>query len=76
MAVFAKELCEKRLQLWLDAEEAIATGQSYRIGNRELERADLNEVRNQIEYWSKKLNEALNSGKGRNRIYRAVMKDD
>ena len=34
MAVFSKELCSKKLNTWLAAEEAVATGQSYQIGGR------------------------------------------
>ena len=33
MAVFSKELCSKKLNTWLAAEEAVATGQSYQIGD-------------------------------------------
>ena len=36
MAVFSKELCSKKLNTWLAAEEAVATGQSYQIGTRML----------------------------------------
>ena len=34
MAIFTKKLCKQRLQMWLDAEAAIASGQSYQIGTR------------------------------------------
>lgn len=65
------------MQTWLDAEQAIATGQSYRIGNRELTRADLTQVRNQMEYWAEKLAEADAAEKhsGRNRAYRVLIRD-
>lgn len=77
MAVFTKELCQSKLKLWLDAEEAVALGQSYRIANRELTRADLQQVRIQIEYWAQKLTEIENAEKrkGRNRVYRALIRD-
>lgn len=45
MAVFSKELCSKKLNTWLAAEEAVATGQSYQIGTRMLTRADLKQIR-------------------------------
>ncbi len=38
------DLLKQRLQLYLDAESAILRGQSYKIGSRELVRADLAEV--------------------------------
>lgn len=50
MAVFSKELCSKKLNTWLAAEEAVATGQSYQIGTRMLTRADLKQIRAQMEY--------------------------
>lgn len=77
MAVFSKELCKKKLKTWLDAEEAVATGQSYQIGTRTLTRADLKQVREQMEYWAGKLAEAEAEEKqgGRNRAYRAVIRD-
>lgn len=50
------KFCEERLNMWLKAEEMIAVGgQQYEIQGRKLTRADLQEVRNQIEYWSKKI---------------------
>lgn len=52
MAVFSKELCSKKLNTWLAAEEAVATGQSYQIGTRMLTRADLKQIRAQMEYWA------------------------
>lgn len=72
MAVFSKDLCKKRLQIWLDAEEAVASGQSYQIGTRMLTRADLKQIREQIEYWAGKL--AAAEG-GRNRTYHFVPRD-
>ncbi len=42
----------------MKAEEAIATGQSYQIGSRMLTRADLKQVREEMEYWAGKLAEA------------------
>lgn len=77
MAVFSKELCRKKLNTWLVAEEAIATGQSYQIGTRMLTRADLKQVREQLEYWGGKLAEAEAEEKqgGRNRAYRALIRD-
>lgn len=77
MAVFTKELCKKKLNTWLEAEEAVATGQSYQIGNRMLTRADLKQIREQMEYWAGKLAQAEAEEKsgGRNRAYRAVIRD-
>lgn len=77
MAIFSKELCEQKLNTWLAAEESIATGQSYQIGTRMLTRADLEDVRKEMEYWAGKLQEAEAESKvgGRNRMYHFVERD-
>ena len=77
MAVFSKKLCEQKLNTWLEAEESVATGQSYQIGTRMLTRASLKEIRQQMEYWAGKLAEAEAREKagGRNRIYRGIPRD-
>lgn len=74
MAVFSAKLCEQKLKTWLAAEEAVATGQNYQIGTRMLTRANLKEVRQEIEYWAGKLAEvkAEESRNGRNRIFRFI----
>ncbi len=40
---------EERLSLYLAAERAILSGQSYRVEDRQVERADLAEVRAEIQ---------------------------
>lgn len=77
MAIYSKALCEKKLNTWLAAEEAIATGQRYQIGTRMLTRADLEAVRKEMEYWAEKLAEAEAEEKtgGRNKLYRFVARD-
>ena len=49
---------------WVDADLALATAKSYTIGNRQLTRADVAEVRAQITYWSNIVKgiEATNAG--------------
>ena len=75
------ETAQKHLDTWLEAELSISTGQSYTMagtnGSRTLTRANLTEVRNSIEYWNKKVEEAKAASKGRarSRIYRAVPRD-
>ena len=58
MAIFSKEMCRQKLNTWLAAEESVATGQSYQIGTRMLTRADLKQIREEMEYWAQKLSEA------------------
>lgn len=77
MAIYGKELCKRKLAIWLDAEERVAAGQRYQIGDRSLTRADLGEIREQMEYWAARLKEAEAEEKhgGRNRVFRAVPRD-
>lgn len=42
-----------QLNLWLDADASVATGQSYTINGRVLTRANATEITNKIQYWSK-----------------------
>lgn len=47
----ANEMLNARLMQYLEAEKAILiTGQSYKIGNRTLTRADLSEIRDAINH--------------------------
>lgn len=55
MSAFTIEQIKESLDIWLKAERAIATSQSYQLGTRKLERADLGEVRRQIEFWKREL---------------------
>ena len=77
MAIFSRKLCEQKLQTWLAAEEAVATGQSYQIGSRMLSRADLKAIREELEFWGEKLAtaEAEERYGGRNRAFRIVPRD-
>jgi len=67
------ERAEKHLNAWLDAELAVSTGQSYRIGSKQLTRANLSEIRQQISYWKSQVSRL--KGKGSRRVYRAVPRD-
>lgn len=77
MAVFSKELCKQRLALWLEAEAAVATGQSYTIDDRSLTRASLKQIREQIAFWENKLALCENEEKhgGSIRSYCVVPRD-
>ncbi len=69
-------MVRERLEMWLDAEAALATSQSYKIGSRELRRADLPEVRKQIEFWEDKYNRVTNSSNASGRkVKRFVPRD-
>ncbi|MCM3567861.1 DUF6148 family protein [Neobacillus mesonae] len=60
------------LEAWLEAELAVTTGQSYSLGSRSLTRANLSEIRKQIQFWRNQVSKL--SGKSR-RVVRVVPRD-
>lgn len=77
MAGITLETAQKHLDAWLEAELAVTTSQSYTIGSRVLTRADLTQIRKEIEYWDGKVNAlaVVSASGGRNRVKRAVPRD-
>ncbi len=77
MAGITLETAKRHLEMWLEAEEEIAVNQSYTIKDKSFTRADLGQVRKEIDYWSAKVSalENLAARKGRNRPYRIVPRD-
>lgn len=67
------ERAKKHLDAWLEAELAVSTGQTYRIGSRQLERANLQEIRKQISFWRREISKL--QGKGSRRVMRIVPRD-
>lgn len=65
---------EAQLQAWLAANLAVSTGQSYRIGTRQLERADASEILKQIQFWQREV-DRLNVNRRGARVFRAVPRD-
>lgn len=68
------EEARANLQMWLDAEKAVASGQSYRIGSRTLTRASLSDIVSRIKYWRDEVAQ-LESGRRGARVMRAVPRD-
>ncbi|AHN84817.1 hypothetical protein Phi2_0008 [Vibrio phage phi 2] len=62
------------LATWIEAEKAVATGQSYKIGSRSLQRANLSEIRKQIQFWRNEITK-LETGRKGARVMRAVPRD-
>jgi hypothetical protein len=58
---------EAKLAGWLAADAQLQTGQEVWFDKRKLTRADAEQVRNNIDYWSKKCQEldAATNGRGR-----------
>lgn len=64
----------ENLTRWLEAEKAVATGQSYRIGTRSLTRASLKEITDRIRFWRNEI-DRLERGTQGARVFRAVPRD-
>lgn len=77
MAAITLETAKRHLDMWLEAETQVAINQSYSIGGKSFTRANLSEIRNQVKYWSDKVEKLQNIAKnrGRNRVYRIVPRD-
>ncbi|RDY30300.1 DUF6148 family protein [Lachnotalea glycerini] len=67
------ERLQARLDMYYKAEEAILTGQEYRVGTRSLKRADLSEVSKMITEIEKKI--AYEEKGGKNKSVRGVPLD-
>jgi hypothetical protein len=77
MSAFTLEEARTRLKMWLDAEAAVATGQSYQIGSRRLERANLNLIKEQILMWKKEVEdlESVQKFRARRKAFRITLRD-
>lgn len=73
MSGITLEQAKEHLNTWLEAEKAIAAGQSYTIGNRTLTRATLFRVREQIAFWRREV-ARLESGSQR-KVTRVIPRD-
>ena len=49
------QTANQNLEVWENAQQAVATGTSYSIGGRSLTRADINDINNQITYWRREI---------------------
>lgn len=62
MAGITLAQAEAKLSTWMDAEDKVASGQSYSIAGRSLTRADLADIRATIDYWDKKVQRLSRGG--------------
>jgi len=70
MARWTLEEAQRRLQLYLDAEEAILVGnQEYSIADRTFKRADLGIIRERIQFWANEV-ERLEAGNAPGPVFR------
>ena len=62
MAGITLAQAEAKLTLWLAADDAVATGQSYTIGDRSLTRADAATIDDKITFWDNKVQSLTRGG--------------
>ena len=75
MASWTLEVARTHLNAYLEADLALATGKSYKIGSRNLTRADAAEIKERIQFWSNEV-DRLEAGRPKGiRSYRAVIRD-
>ena len=64
------------LQLWIEAEKAVSTGQSYSIAGRSLTRVNMKEIREAQRYWESEIYRLQNNVNSRGaRVLRVVPRD-
>lgn len=63
------------LKSWLDAEAALATSKSYKVGTRSLTRADMSEIRDRINFWRAEVSRLTAGRRAGARVMRAVPRD-
>ncbi len=71
------EVAQMHLDAWLKAELEVSINQTYTIGGKTFTRAELAQIRREIDYW-RNIIASLNNAKkhrGRNRTYRIVPRD-
>ncbi len=64
MAGITLAQAETNLAAWLAASEAVAKSQAYSIAGRTLTRTNAAEIREQIDYWDKKVKNLSRGGIG------------
>lgn len=64
MAGITLAQAQAQLDAWLAASTAVAGGQRYTIGSRTLERADVQFITQQIDYWERKVQQLTNNPNG------------
>lgn len=68
MAGITLAQAEAQLATWLAADTAVASGQSYSIGGRQLTRADAKAITEKIEYWNGQVQKLSRGGNGGMRV--------
>ena len=64
------DTAREMLDGWIAAEQAVMTGQEYRMGTRSLKRADLGMIAQRIKYWTDEIDRL--QGRSRIRVQQVV----
>ena len=72
--MYSIETCKEMINSYLEAEKAVLLGQSYKIGSREMTRADLTEIIKARQLWERNLTLAQNSGQ-RKQSVQVIIRD-
>ena len=76
MSAIPLSVAEAKLATWLAAEDGVALGQSFTTDTgRSLTRADLADIRAQIEYWERKIAQIKGIAQGSQRQRRVIVAD-
>lgn len=75
MASWTLQEARNMLNMWIEAEKAVATSQSYTIGSRSLTRANLAEIRKSIEYWRNEVAALEHGNSNGRRVVRVIPRD-
>lgn len=75
MARWTLEKARQMLDMWIEAEMAVATSQSYTIGSRSLTRANLAEIRKAIDFWSNEVAALEKGNTNGRRVVRVIPRD-
>ena len=75
MTSWTLEVAKTHLNAYLEADLALATGKSYKIGSRNLTRLDAAEVKERIQFWSNEVDRLENGRPKGIRAYRTVVRD-
>lgn len=68
MAGITLATAEAQLQIWIDADAAVAKNQSYSIAGRSLTRTDAGEITEKINYWQAQVSRLSARASGRSRV--------
>ena len=55
MSAWTLEQARQHLQVWMDADLALATGKEYRVNGKALTRADSSEIAERIRFWRREV---------------------